>query len=50
MFSYVENDMIIYEQCYKPIHADGFRTPQLLLPSFIEFCNNFLRFLLAELK
>lgn len=34
----------------KPIHTDGLSTPQLLLPSLIELCNNFLSFLLEELR
>lgn len=34
----------------KPIHTDGLSAPQLLLPSLIELCNNFLSFLLEELR
>lgn len=36
--------------CNEPIHADGFCTPQLLLPRLVELRNNFLSFLLAKLR
>lgn len=34
----------------RPFHADGLGTSQLLLPSHIELCDDFLGFLLAKLK